>query len=150
MKSLHNQKRWSTSFTAYEPVRFLLTGGLNTIATYAAYLVLLPLIGYAAAYSLAYAGGIFLGYYLSARFVFRRPLRWRQAFQYPVVYAVQYALGITLTTAFIEGLRLHAEYVPAIVIVITVPLTFWLSRWVIKRDQQVILREMPCDERPLG
>jgi putative flippase GtrA len=131
MKSAHNQKLWSTRFVEHEPVRFLLAGGLNTTTSYTAYLRLLPLIGYAAACSLAYIGGVFFGYYLSARFVFRRPLRWRQAFQYPLVYVLQYALGITLMTAFIEGLQGRAEYVPALVIVITIPLTFWLSRWVI-------------------
>jgi hypothetical protein len=33
-------------FIKHEPVRFVLAGGLNTVTTRAAYLVLLPLIGY--------------------------------------------------------------------------------------------------------
>ncbi len=123
-------------FIEREPVRFVLAGGLNSVVTYAAYLVLLPLIGYAIAYSVTYAGGVFFAYYLSARLVFRRPLRWRHAVQYPLVYVLQYGLGITLMTAFIEGLHLHAEYVPALVIVITLPFTFWLARWIIKREKK--------------
>ena len=61
--------------------------------------------------------------------MFRRPLQWRHAIQYPLVYVLQYGLGITLTTALIEGLHLHAEFVPALVIVLTLPFTFWLGRF---------------------
>lgn len=123
-------------FIEREPVRFVLAGGLNTVTTYAAYLVLLPLIGYTIAYSVDYVGGIFFGYYLNARFVFRRPLKWQHAIQYPLVYVLQYGLGITLMAALIEGLHLHAEYAPALVIVITVPFMFWLSRGIIKREKK--------------
>jgi putative flippase GtrA len=116
-----------------EPVRFLLVGGVNTVATYAVYLALLPLTGYAIAYTVSYVAGVFFAYYLSARFVFRRPLQWRHAVQYPLVYVLQYGLGITLTTVLIEGFHLNAEYVPLLVVVITLPFTFWLSRRIIKR-----------------
>ena len=118
-----------------ESVRYVLAGGFNTAATYAAYVVLLPFVGYAVSYTVTYAAGIFLAYYLSARFVFRRPLQWRHAIQYPLVYVLQYGLGITLTTALIEGVHLNAEFAAALAIVITVPFTFWLSRWIIKRRE---------------
>jgi hypothetical protein len=58
------------------------------------------------------------------------------------VYVLQYGLGIALMTAFIEGLHLPAEYVPALVIVITLPFTFCLARWIIKREKRT------CDEDP--
>jgi putative flippase GtrA len=120
-----------------EPVRFILAGGLNTVIVYAAYLALLPLIGYAIAYTATYVAGIFIGYYLSARFVFHRPLRWRDAAQYPLVYVLQYALGITLTTVLIEAVELNPEIVPALVIIMTLPVTFFLSRRIIKRRGKV-------------
>jgi putative flippase GtrA len=123
-------------FIDREPVRFVFAGGLNAIATYGTYLVLLPLIGYAIAYSVAYVGGIFLAYYLSARLVFRRPLQWRHAVQYPLIYVVQYGLGIILTTAFVERLHVRAEFALALVIAITVPVMFLLARWIIKREKK--------------
>src|SRR5262245_8344915 len=98
-------------FFEYESIRFIIAGGVNTLVTYLAYLLLLPFLGYALAYTVTYIAGIFLAYYLSARFVFCRPLQWRHAIQYPLVYLLQYALGITLTTALIEGLHLNPEYV---------------------------------------
>lgn len=123
-------------FIEREPVRFLLAGALNTVATYAAYLLLLPLIGYTIAYSLSYAGGIYFAYYLSARFVFRRPLQWRHAVQYPLVYVVQYGLGITLTMALVKLLHVDTKFAPMLVIIITLPVTFGLSRWIIKRRER--------------
>ncbi len=118
-----------------ESVRFVLAGGINAVATYAAYLLMLPVTGYALAYSITYVGGIILSYYLSARLVFRSPLRWRHAVQYPLVYIVQYALGITLTTIFIKHLHIRAELVLPLVIAIAVPITFWMTRWIIKREK---------------
>jgi putative flippase GtrA len=123
-------------FIEREPVRFVLAGGLNTVTTYAAYLLLLPLVGYAIAYSMTYAAGIFFAYYLSARFVFRRPLHWRRAVQYPLVYVVQYGLGITLTMTLVEGMHVNAEFAPALVIISTLPVTFWMSRRIIKRREK--------------
>jgi putative flippase GtrA len=123
-------------FFEREPVRYVLAGGLNTVTTYAAYVVLLPLIGYAVAYSVAYAAGILFAYYLSARFVFRRPLRWQHAVRYPLVYAAQYVLGITLMTALVKGVYLDAEFALVLVMVITLPFTFWMSRWIIKRRER--------------
>jgi len=122
-------------FFERESVRFVLAGGFNTFVTYVAYLALLPFINYAIAYSVTYVAGILLAYYLSARFVFRRPLQWRHAVQYPLVYVVQYIAGIALTAALVECLNLDATYVPALVIVLTLPLTFWTARWIVKREK---------------
>src|SRR6476469_709133 len=106
MKSPNDPKLWSMKCIERELVRYVLAGGFNTAATYAAYVALLPVVGYAISYTLTYAAGIALAYYLSARFVFRRPLQWRHAIQYPLVYILQYGLGITLTTALIERVHL--------------------------------------------
>jgi putative flippase GtrA len=136
MKSPPDRKQWLTRIIDRESVRYILAGAFNNAATYAAYLVLLPYTGYAIAYSLTYVAAIVLSYYLSARFVFRHPLRWQHAIQYPLVYVVQYLLGITLTTALIEGAQVNAKIAPALAIVIAVPFTFWLARWIIKPKQR--------------
>jgi putative flippase GtrA len=133
MKSPNDPKLWSMRFIEREPVRYALAGGFNTAATYAAYVLLLPFVGYAVSYTVTYAAGIALAYYLSARFVFRRPLQWRRAIQYPLVYVLQYGLGITLTTGLVQRAHLDAEFAAAVAIVLTVPFTFLLSRWIIKR-----------------
>jgi putative flippase GtrA len=147
MRSPHDRKLWSMRFIEREPVRFVLAGGVNTATTYAAYLLLLPLIGYALAFTVSFAAGIFFAYYLSARLVFRRPLEWRRAVQYPLVYVLQYGLGITLTTALVEGAHVNPEFAPPLVIVITLPFTFWLSRRIITRGKKNEPTDPPNSER---
>ena len=46
-------------------VRFLASGGLNTLVTYIAYLVLLHWLPYQQSYSIAFASGIALAYVLN-------------------------------------------------------------------------------------
>jgi putative flippase GtrA len=124
-------------------VRFVIAGGLNAVFGYSVYLLLLLLAPYAISYTVAYAAGILFAYCVSARFVFRRPLQWRHAAQYPLVYALQYLLGITLTVALVERAHVNPEFVLALVIVITLPVTFWLSRWIIKRDNKTDSTSVP-------
>lgn len=131
-------------FIERESVRYVLAGGFNTTVTYAAYVALLPFVGYTISYTVTYAAGIVLAYYLSARFVFRRPLQWRHAIQYPLVYLLQYGLGITLTTALVECVHLNAKIAAAVAILLTVPFTFWLSRWIIKR-RSMLAPASPAD-----
>ncbi len=121
-----------TRFTSSEFVRYVIAGGVNTVVTYLAYLLLLPVMAYAAAYTITYLAGIALAYYLNARFVFRQPLRLKAAVQFPLVYVVQYVAGILLLSFFVETLRLSAAIAPAFVIAVTVPVTFILSRVIIK------------------
>ena len=118
----------------HESVRYVLAGGFNTAITYAAYVVLLKYVGYGVSYTATYVAGICLSYFLSARFVFRRPLRWQRALQFPLVYVLQYLLGVSLTTALVEIANLRPELAAALAIPITLLPTFWLSRWIIKRD----------------
>jgi putative flippase GtrA len=124
-------------------VRFVIAGCLNGVFGYSVYLLLLPLTPYAIAYTVTYAASVVFAYCVSARFVFRRPLQWRHAAQYPLVYVLQYLLGITLTVALVERAHINPEFVLALVIIITLPVTFWLSRWIIKRDNKTDTTSVP-------
>jgi putative flippase GtrA len=111
---------------------FLLFGVINTLLTYGLYLLLLLAVSYPAAYSASYVVGIFLSYVLNARFVFREPLRLSKALQYPVVYIVQYFLGLGLLYLMVEVFHLSEVVAPLAVVLMTVPCTFVLSRYVIR------------------
>ena len=56
---------------AGEGLRFLASGAINTLATYAVYLGLQLFMPYQAAYAIAFALGIALSYWISLAFVFR-------------------------------------------------------------------------------
>lgn len=124
-------------FPTAEGLRFLAAGAVNTAATYAIYYGLLERFHYTAAYTIAYVAGILLSYVLNARFVFRVPLSWRGLMAFPLVYAVQYVLGVAVLYAAIEGFGVPRQVALLIVIVVTIPVTFVLSRWVLRRGKTV-------------
>jgi len=129
-----NALKWSLMNAVNQPFsRFVSVGVLNTGLGYVLYLALLLVFPYTLAYSLSYAIGIFIAYYLNSRLVFHQPLSWRKALQYPLVYVVQYTLGIVLLSVLVRFLGLPAWIGPPIVVTVTLPVTFLISRVIIRR-----------------
>ena len=116
-----------------EVSRFILVAGFNTIATYLLYVGLLRFCDYRVAYSTSYATGIVLSYLLNTRFVFRRRLAWSSAIRFPLVYVVQYVVGLILLTLLVQRAHVPPAIAAIIVVAASVPLTFVLSRLVIRR-----------------
>lgn len=111
---------------------FLLVGACNTLLTYVLYVFFFIFLSYKLAYSLAYVCGIIISYYLNSRLVFREPISLAKFLQYPIVYVVQYGLGIFILYVCIDILGISAWLAPMVVIVISLPVTFVLSRLIIK------------------
>ena len=112
-------------------VRFLIAGTINTAVSYAAYWALLGVVGYRVAFTLAFVLGIVVSYCLNARFVFRQPLRLRAFAKFPLVYGAQYLLGLAIVSLCVEWLGLPAVIAPLLALVVTIPVTYVLSRAVI-------------------
>ena len=112
--------------------RFLFVGSINTVVTYLVYLFFLSLMSYQLAYSFTYLLGIYFSYYLNCRLVFHESPRWSSVIQYPLVYAVQYMLGFLLLYGLVALLGVSESVAPLIVIAATVPVTFLLSRRIIR------------------
>lgn len=110
--------------------RFLLSGAFNTAATYLLYLLLLRFLTYRLSYSLSFVAGIALAYILNLRFVFRVQGGWKSLFLFPLVYLAQYLAGLVVVSLWVEVLGLTAQLAPIAAIVVTIPLTFALSRLV--------------------
>lgn len=118
--------------TRIELLRFVLSGGVNTLLTYALYLVLLNVWPYTLAYTVTYLIGIYTSYYLNCVVVFRSEPKWRTALEYPVVYLFQYLLGVLLLYVLVDLLGLNNKVAPLVVIVLSIPMTFWMSRRIIR------------------
>lgn len=112
--------------------KFIFFGVANTVLGYVIYVILVFFLAYPVAYTIAYVSGIFISYYLNSRFVFKREMRLTKAMQYPVVYIVQYVLGISLLYLLVELCRINKVIAPVLIIIVTVPVTFLLSRFIIK------------------
>lgn len=113
-------------------IRFTVVGALNTGMTYLLFALLSAVIPYTVAYTIVYVAGIFISYVLNTRFVFRTEFRWRSLFAYPIVYVIQYAIGIILLPFLVEILKLDRLVAAPIVIVTTLPITFIASRFILR------------------
>lgn len=113
--------------------KFIVGGLINTVIGYSGYLLLLML---SSSYSLSYIGsfiiGILCSYLVNSIFVFRTPLSLKKLLSFPIVYMVQLVLGYLLLYLFIDRLQINEVIAPLIVTAITVPVTFLLSKRIIK------------------
>ncbi len=116
---------------AGEFLRYLVMGGTNTIVAYAIYLLLLQWMRYEIAYSIGYAVGIVMAYALSAVFVFRQPMRKRSAMRFPLVYLAQFLISLGLLRLAVEVIHIPQWLALGFAVVLTIPVTFLLSRWVL-------------------
>ncbi|MDZ4762917.1 MAG: GtrA family protein [Chloroflexota bacterium] len=117
---------------AREIVRYLVGGGVNTVFTHLVYLLLLLMATWQVANTISYIIGIFTAYFINARYVFRQPLNWRKAVQFPLMYLFQYAITMALSSLLIDGLHIHVAIAPIIVTFITIPITFLATRLLLK------------------
>lgn len=116
--------------------RFLISGGVNTCATYAIYLLLLQVLDYKLAYSVAYVFGIVLSFLINRLFVFKTHRGWRSILLFPLVYLAQYLTSVAVIWGWVEVLSLSATVAPLIAIAITIPLTYVLSRFVFSHRRE--------------
>ena len=121
-----------TKFINSEFLRYLIVGGTNTAISFLIYQVLRLLIPYQVAYTIAYLCGIPISYFLNSRFVFHQPLHWKKALQFPLTYVAQYFVGIALLSVWVEVLHISEVIAPLLVVICTVPVTFVISRLIIK------------------
>lgn len=115
-----------------EFIRFTLMRIACAVLSYAAYLLALVWVRYEAAYVLSYIFGVALAYYTTARLVFDEPLRRKSALLFPLVYFLQFVLGYVLIRFAVETLGIPEWLGLAFSVAITLPLTFVLSRWIVR------------------
>jgi putative flippase GtrA len=110
----------------------LLVGVANTVFGYVVYATLLTFMGYKPAYTASFVLSVLFSYWLNSRFVFGVSLSIKGLLRFPIVYLVQYLLGIVLMFVMVEKVGVSAYFSPLIVIVATIPVTFVLSRTLLR------------------
>jgi putative flippase GtrA len=123
------------------PTKFLISGALNTAVTCVLFLLLIRFFGASAAYTLTYAIGIVIAYFLNTFFVFRTGHSKRMAMAVPISYLIQYFYGLVALNILIQVVRLPAYIAMAIVIASSFPLQFLILRFaahgsIIQRKEQ--------------
>lgn len=115
-----------------EFIRFVAVRAACAVLSYGMYLMLLRWMRYEIAYIVAFAMGVVLAYVVNAIFVFREPMRRRSALQFPLVYLLQFAACLALLRIAVEWWGIPEAFALGIAVMITLPATFLLSRWVIR------------------
>ncbi len=116
--------------------RFVLWGAVNTLLGYLVYAVLLLFLPYLLAYTVAFLISIFISYLFNSRFVFNQKLKLSKAVKYPLVYLIQYVVGTISLYLLVEVMRVNQLLAPALVVVLTIPLTYFLSRRIVKGKKE--------------
>ena len=132
MRSTKGRNLLLMKFINPEFNKFIFFGIVNSALGYVIYVILVFFLAYPVAYTIAYLAGIFISYYLNSKFVFKREMCLTKVLQYPVVYIVQYVLSLLLLYLLVELCQINKLVAPVLVIIVTVPVTFVLSRFIIK------------------
>ncbi|MGE8447865.1 MAG: GtrA family protein [Comamonas sp.] len=127
-------KRW---------LRFVVGGGMNTGFSYLIYLLGGLVFSYQVAYFIAYVSGIIFSYWFNARFVFHIPLSWKGLLSYPLVYLVQYLISALLLGSAVEYLGINKYIAPLAITLITLPLTYCMSKLLLGAGKNAPSRHSP-------
>ncbi|MEY2252031.1 GtrA family protein [Comamonas sediminis] len=127
-------KRW---------LRFVVGGGMNTGFSYLIYLLGGLIFSYQVAYFIAYVSGIIFSYWFNARFVFHIPLSWKGLLSYPLVYLVQYLISALLLGSAVEYLGINKYIAPLAITLITLPLTYCMSKLLLGAGKNAPSRHSP-------
>ncbi|HEI9070661.1 TPA: flippase GtxA [Staphylococcus aureus] len=122
------------TLTHAEILKFIIVGGINTLNYYVVYLLLLKLfhIEYMISHITGFIVAFVISYYLNCYFVYRVKPTWRKFISFPITQLVNASLQTVLLYVFVSWLNLPAEIAPFAGLVITIPITFVLSKWILK------------------
>ncbi|HDE9057765.1 TPA: flippase GtxA [Staphylococcus aureus] len=120
--------------THAEILKFIIVGGINTLNYYVVYLLLLKLlhIEYMISHITGFLVAFVISYYLNCYFVYRVKSTWRKFISFPITQIVNVSLQTVLLYVFVSWLNLPAEIAPFAGLIITIPITFILSKWILK------------------
>jgi putative flippase GtrA len=108
--------------------RYVVAGLANTALTYVLLVVLMRAMDYRTAYTIVYVLGIAIAYVLNSRYVFRVSLQARKAVAFPLVYALQWLIGLAWLWFLVDGCGVAKEIAALLVVALNVPLGFLLTR----------------------
>lgn len=120
--------------THAEILKFIIVGGINTLNYYVVYLLLLKLlhIEYMISHITGFIVAFVISYYLNCYFVYRVKPTWRKFISFPITQIVNVSLQTVLLYVFVSWLNLPAEIAPFAGLIITIPIAFILSKWILK------------------
>ncbi len=108
--------------------RFIVVGAANTVFSYLVYLLLLQVIDYRLAYTVAYVVGLATGYWANARFVFGAAPDARSALGYLLSYGATYVVSLAVLWLAVARAGLPRPFAMLAALAVAVPVSYVLLR----------------------
>jgi putative flippase GtrA len=122
--------------TVKQGIRFLITGGFNTLITIAVYELMLFVVPAAAAYIIAWITGLIVTSIVYPLFVFcNRTITVNKSAVYSVYYIANFFFSLTVLEIIIQYEILSDRMAPILLLSIIVPLNFIASRFIFRESQ---------------
>ncbi|MDK9863210.1 GtrA family protein [Staphylococcus equorum] len=120
--------------THYEIIKFIIVGGINTLNYYIVYLILLKLIdlNYLVSHVSGFMVSFIISYYLNCHFVYKVKPTWRKFIQFPLTQVVNMRMQTLLLYIFVQWFHISSVIAPFAGLIITIPITFVLSKYILK------------------
>lgn len=118
-------------------IRFLFVGIFNVIFSYLIYLIALFIIKiYIFAYTISFIISVIVSYLLNSKVVFNVRLSKKNMLKFPIVYIVQFIFGFFGLTYIVEYLNIDSRFAPIMLLIVTIPLTYILSKIILTKGSQ--------------
>lgn len=115
-----------------EFILFLVVGFVNTATSYVVYLITLTQTSYQIAFVISYIAGVLISFFLNTKFTFKEKATLARFLQFPLVYFLQYGIGALSLWLLVEWMHIRQDIAPLFVAAISIPITFLLSRRIIR------------------
>ena len=110
--------------THYEIIKFVIVGGINTLDYYLVYLILLKLL------HIHYMVSHIIGFIVS--FVYRVKPTLKKFLSFPLTQVVNMGMQSLFLYIFVRWFNFPSEIAPFVGLIVTIPITFILSKWILK------------------
>lgn len=120
--------------THFEIIKFVIVGGINTLNYYIVYLLLLKLLGvnYLVSHITGFIMSFIISYYLNCYFVYRVKPTLKKFLSFPLTQVVNMGMQTLLLYIFVQWFHFPSEIAPFVGLIITIPVTFILSKWILR------------------
>ena len=113
-----------------QALRYLIVGGVNTLATYALFIVLGMVIDPGLAFTIAFLAGLIWVVFGSSRIVFRSKNSPKKLVMFAAFYLLTYGLGRLIVELIDPVGVLQLGLTSLAVLVVTTPLSFFAGRFI--------------------
>ena len=117
-------------------LRFVIVGFINTFNYYVIYLTLIYFqIPYIGSHSFAFVLSMIGSFYLNCYFTYKTKPTLTKFLQFPLTYVVNYSVTTASLFIFVDLLQLNKFIAPLISMILPIPFTYMVSKWILVREK---------------